>query len=68
MSFDFRKIARWTINIGSLLVAVLTLPTFGALVPEAWLPAIGSIVAIVNLILSTIRKFTSGEALLSKPF
>lgn len=61
MKFDIRKIIRWVVNIASLCVAVVTLPQFGSLVPEAWLPAIGSAVAAINMILSWIRSVGAGE-------
>jgi hypothetical protein len=62
---DIRKVIRWVVNIGSLIVAALTLPQLGATVPETWLPVIGSIVAIVNLVLSTIRSLGVGVGVLT---
>lgn len=64
MSFDIRKIIRWVVNIASLLIAVVALPQFGSLVPEAWLPAIASGVAVVNVILSWMRSVGAGEPIL----
>jgi hypothetical protein len=61
---DIRKVIRWVVNIGSLVVGVLALPEFGAVVPEAWLPGIGSAVAVVNVVLSWIRSVGAGEPIL----
>ena len=60
---NLRKVVRWVVNIGSLSVAVAALPQFGALVPETWLPAIGSGVAVANMILSWLRAVCTGEGL-----
>ena len=64
MSFDFRKILRWTVNILALVVAALTLPELGEIVPVTWLPTIGAITSIANLILSWIRSVSGGEPIL----
>jgi len=68
MKFDIRKVTRWILNVGALVLAVLTLPEAGVLIPEAWLPVIMSATAVINLILTTIRKYASGEAFVEKPF
>lgn len=61
---DFRKIARYVVNIASLIVGVLALPQLGALVPEAYLPAIAGVVATINMVLSLIRSMSAGETVL----
>ncbi len=63
---DFRKIARYAVNILALVAAVLVLPQFGTLVPVEWLPEIASIVAVVNVILSLIRQIGAGENLVTR--
>ena len=64
MTLSFRKILRWTVNILALVVAALTLPELGEIVPVAWLPTIGAITSIANLILSWIRSVSGGEPIL----
>ncbi len=64
MTFDVRKILRWTVNILGIVAAVATLPEVGAIVPATWLPGIGSALGVVNLILTWLRKVQSGEPLL----
>lgn len=65
-NIDLRKLFRYVINFGALFVAILTLPAFGAVVPEAWIPSIASVVAIVNTILSFIRQIGAGEPFVTK--
>jgi hypothetical protein len=64
MSIDFRKVARYVLNIVAVIVGALTLPSLGAVVPEAWLPAIGTVVGVLNMILSVVRSVGAGEPLL----
>lgn len=66
---DIRKIIRWVVNIGSLVVAVAALPELGAVVPVTALPAIAAVAAIVNTVLSVIRQIGAGEGFVTrKPF
>ena len=51
-----RHNARYVVNALALIVAVLTLPELGAVVPAGWLPALAAIVAIANTVLSRLRK------------
>lgn len=51
-----RHHGRTIINILALVAAVLAAPQFGAVVPPDWLPYVGGIVAILNTVLSWLRK------------
>jgi hypothetical protein len=68
MSFDFRKILRYVVNVSALIVAVATLPELGALVPASVLPALAAVVAVINTVLSLVRQIGAGEPLVTKPF
>jgi hypothetical protein len=52
---SLRHHLRTIVNIAALVAAVLVLPELGAVVPDSWLPAIGSVVAGLNVVLSWLR-------------
>jgi hypothetical protein len=39
------------LNVIALVLAVFALPELNSVVPEAWLPIIGAVVAVLNLVL-----------------
>lgn len=64
MQVNIRKVLRWVVNIGGLVVAVYALPEFQNGVPPEVVAVVGSFVGVINLILSVIRSMTSGEGVL----
>ncbi len=64
MKIDIRKVVRWVVNIGGLVVAVYALPEFQNGVPAEVVAAVGSAVGVINLLLSVIRSLGAGEPLL----
>lgn len=59
---DFRKVARIAVNVLTLILAVLTHPMFGSMIPVEWLPNIASITAVINTVLSMMRWATVDPA------
>ena len=53
---SIRHYTRYVVNGLALAVAVMTLPELGAIIPSAWLPGIVSTAAIINTILSWVRR------------
>jgi len=53
---NIRHYARYAVNIVALLLALLTSPELGALVPAAWLPQIVAAAAVLNTLLSQLRR------------
>lgn len=52
---DVRQIVRIVVNVLTLILATLTHPSFGAMVPVDWLPTIASVSAGMNTVLSMMR-------------
>jgi len=55
---QIRHHARTIVNVLTFITAALALPSFGAMVPPEWLPTIVALAAILNTVLSYLRKFT----------
>ena len=58
MNFDqIRHISRYVVNGLAFAAAVMTVPELGSIVPSSWLPQIAALVAILNTVLSLLRRF-----------
>jgi hypothetical protein len=51
-----RHWSRFAVNWTALILAVLSLPELGYVVPVAWLPAIVAITALLNTVLTILRR------------